>query len=184
MKTFREERIVNKLLTGTKTLFILKHHFNSTTRRVLFVGVLSLSLGTALFGVSAYSKRGDNLENTAESSEVYPGSYQPVNAPAVHLAQGENLQVKLVTLTSRGFDPDEVLTTNGRFILDIENISGFPNASISLANNSTNAVVQTTQMPRGKIDYVKAFDLAAGTYVLTEASHPEWTCTITVQPKQ
>jgi hypothetical protein len=63
-----------------------------------------------------------------------------MNAPAVTAAQGENLQVKLVTLTSRGFEAGELPTSNGRFILDIENISGFPKASISLASNRNRVI--------------------------------------------
>jgi hypothetical protein len=173
---------VNKFLRRTMPTFLLKPQARGTTRSVLFLITMSLSLGATLFVVNAYNKRGANLETTVKGG-VSPTDYETVNAPPVTLAQGEDLHVILVTLTARGFDPPEILSSKGRFILAIENISGFPDTSISLVNNSTQAVVQTTQMPSGKVDWLKAFDLPAGTYVLNETSHPGWTCTLTVNPQ-
>jgi hypothetical protein len=53
---------------------------------------------------------------------------------------------------------------------------------LALSNNAK-AALQTVQMQKGRVDWVKAFDLPAGEYVLSEASHPNWKCTITVKPK-
>lgn len=108
-----------------------------------------------------------------------PVAFAPVEAPAVVLAQGESLQAKLVSLTPRGFDPEELLTSKGQFILDVENLTGLPEVLLSLETMSKEKI-QTKNLLKGTITWAKAFSLQPGSYILTEANHPEWKCTITV----
>jgi hypothetical protein len=39
------------------------------------------------------------------------------------------------------------------------------------------------RVPIAKPDLARRFDLAPGSYVLREANHPAWSCTITIENK-
>jgi hypothetical protein len=137
---------------------------------------------------------------SAARREALPGALV-VNPPvaasgparaAVVVPQKDNpkddTQVKLVTLTPRGFEPDEMLVSQKRFVLAIDNRSHLDEVFIQFSRITGNPAapaskLQDVKMPRAKVNANSVFELPPGDYLLTEANHPNWVCTFTVSPK-
>lgn len=149
------------------------------TRRLLVLAFVPLSLCVAIFVVRAYHKENMLPGGAGETANTTPLTVAPMEAPKLTVAQGEVLQVKLVTLTPRGFDPPELISSKSKFVLDVENITGLSEISL-IFEKASQEPVQTKQLSRGKVGWARAYDLEPGIYVLKEANHPDWRCTITV----
>ena len=104
-------------------------------------------------------------------------------APSVNTAQvdsgAEGVEVELITLQPEGFEPSELTRPAGPFLLAFKNRSGQDDISlqVTVANGARE---QTVRMPPGKHRSLNRLDLPPGQYVITEASHPEWVCRITL----
>jgi|GEM_PF-492847 len=99
--------------------------------------------------------------------------------------QGAPLEGELITLRPYGFEPAEITRPAGPFVLVIENYSQMiGGVDLQLSANSgvlaPGTVPPKLAIPQGKPQLDNVFNLAPGQYVLTEANHPEWVCTITI----
>jgi hypothetical protein len=105
----------------------------------------------------------------------------PTNLPQGNSAQ-ERLEAEIITIGPAGFEPAEITRPAGRFMLAIKNHSGQNDLSIQLnvEGGNKDRKDRVARMPRGKSRSLKHLDLPPGQYVLTEASHPEWVCRITL----
>jgi hypothetical protein len=106
------------------------------------------------------------------------------SAPATSVTplQQDDTQAKLVTISPGGFEPQQLLVTQKRFLLAIENRCRLDTISLRLSRADSGFLASTT-MARGRLLWSQLFTLPAGQYILTEDSHPDWVCTITVRPR-
>jgi hypothetical protein len=83
-----------------------------------------------------------------------------------------------IQLGSGGFTPPEVQHAAGTFVILVENsaISGEYTLRLKAADGT---VLKEVQVQKGSAAW--SMTLATGEYTLTETSHPQWSCRITVQ---
>lgn len=125
----------------------------------------ALCCGLTAFAVRAYNKGAG-------------GRPPSVAAPSAQI--NTQTEVAVVTLRPTGFERTEIMRPRGMFWLVVENRSGLQ--TIDLRINSADSSLQNIQkMARKNHDWQQALDLRPGQYVLTEAYHPEWSCTITIE---
>lgn len=89
-----------------------------------------------------------------------------------------SLESEIITTTARGFEPAQITRPEGKFILMIDN----PTATeldfrLSRDNGQPLHEIRST---REEPDWNEILDLRPGRYVLTERSHPQWTCSVTI----
>jgi hypothetical protein len=96
-------------------------------------------------------------------------------------------QVVYLSLRPHGFEPAKVTLKAGRMFLSIANHTGKPNLTYHVVSTSGQAFsaqgsAQMDMVSSGTKPQQTVFlTLAAGKYTVTEASQPQWTCTLTVQ---
>lgn len=103
--------------------------------------------------------------------------------PTLVAAPGQStaprIEAELITLTPHGFEPVEITRPTGRFLLAVDNRSGVLDTTLRL-DRETGDRLHEVRLPRGKLGWRNRAELPPGRYVLTEASHPAWTCRLTI----
>ena len=105
----------------------------------------------------------------------------PTNTPSKsdqNEKAGMIVETELIALTPTGFEPAEVTRPAGEFILMVENRTRQP-VSLSLARE-TGERLHEMKESREEPDWNELENLTPGRYLLTEADHPEWTCSVTI----
>lgn len=88
------------------------------------------------------------------------------------------VETEIVTVTDRGFEPTAITRPQGEFILMIENPDRqLLNFSLSREGG---ARLHQVKASRDEPNWNEVQDLPPGRYILTEESHPEWMCLITI----
>jgi hypothetical protein len=85
----------------------------------------------------------------------------------------------LLRLTRGGFEPKEITAPPGNYFLVVHNISELDSTEIILKQSSGARLLQK-QMSKEHLKLRERVDLPPGQYILTEASHPNWICNITI----
>lgn len=93
--------------------------------------------------------------------------------------QRSRMEAEIITITPLGFEPLEIMRPAGRFILVVDNRSGLDDVTLRL-DLETGQRQQEVRIPREHPDWDSVVDLHPGTYLVTEASHPDWLCRITI----
>lgn len=106
-----------------------------------------------------------------------------VAATATAAQQVQRVEAEVITIRPIGFEPREITRPKGLFLLAVENRSGLQTVQLRLDREVGGPRLRDVQMPRNRHDWKDAFDLTPGRYVLTEAYHPEWICSITITSK-
>lgn len=106
-----------------------------------------------------------------------PQPVHPIKAMALAQSQIETMRV---TITTIGFDPDELTHHAGEVMLAVDNRSGLEEVRLRLDREGGARLVDVL-VERGQLDWHDTVTLSAGRYILTEANHPEWSCRITVE---
>jgi hypothetical protein len=148
-----------------------------------FVSVLVIAASTCLavfgFAVRAYNPRTPISDVSARVTTT--AVVQP--SPAPHTAQSGSVparvEVQVVTVRARGFEPSDITRPTGIFLLAVDNRSGLDELLLRLDREAGNRVHEQ-RLPRKKPDWRRAFDLTPGRYLLTEANNPDWVCHITI----
>lgn len=89
------------------------------------------------------------------------------------------IEVELVTLRPRGFDPATITRPKGPFMLAIENRSGTGHISFQFDKDVGKKLKPVT--PKKSV-WADVIDPNPGTYVLTETTHPNWSLTLIITP--
>ena len=138
-------------------------HLRSITV-VVFIGLLLIVVA----GVALRARtEGGPTPNSASTEKV----------PAT--PQSERVEAELITILPSGFQPAEITRPPGRFLLAVENRSGISAVDFRLDAELGNRVFQVSRTWE-RADWNEVLHLPPGRYVLTEASHPEWRCVITI----
>lgn len=83
-----------------------------------------------------------------------------------------------IQLDGNGFAPAEVQHVAGTFAILVEN-SNVSGEYMLRLKNTDGALIKEVQVQKGSSAWTVT--LSAGEYMLTEVSHPQWLCRITVQ---
>ena len=95
------------------------------------------------------------------------------------------LETELITVRRFGFDPPAIKRPAGDFQFFIANRSQSRELALTLSRvegNRPSDKVKDVGFRKGQVKWAERFNLPPGDYVLTEASHPDWKCTITLTP--
>lgn len=110
--------------------------------------------------------------NAPASSAASSGAGSPAGAQAT-------ADTLVTTLTAAGFTPNQLSRAAGRLNLRVQNRSGQKEVTLRLSTSGGEKVTEAKLTEKVR-DWTAPVELAAGTYTLTEAAHPEWTCRIEI----
>jgi hypothetical protein len=79
-----------------------------------------------------------------------------------------------------GFTRTEVTVPDGRYLIVIQNRTGRRDLTFRVDRQGGDRLHEVRQR---RLDWRAQVDLHPGTYILSEANHPDWRATITVQPR-
>lgn len=137
----------------------------------------------AMFAVhrfaAAKSGTSPRIERVTEAAAAVPAPTSEVNTPVL---QGEVMPSELLTIRPHGFEPAQITRKAGQFFLAIENRSQVEELSLGF-DRVGGQRFQEVRVQRGRPDMSSTVGLPPGDYNLTEASHPGWTCRITITAK-
>lgn len=94
----------------------------------------------------------------------------------------EPLGLLLITIRPTGFDPQEIIQTEGEVLLSVDNRSGLETVDLQLEAEQGNRL-HTKRMAREQLEWREIVYLNPGVYLLKETSHPEWVCRIQITSK-
>ena len=98
----------------------------------------------------------------------------------------DQVESELITLRPFGFEPAEIKRPAGEVVFVISNRSHQQDVSLTLSRVQgamLTGKVKDVGLKKGQVNWLDRFNLPPGDYVLTEASHPEWKCAITLTPR-
>lgn len=146
--------------------------------RLIFIGASALFLFCVTLAVGAYGRR----EPVAVTQPVAPVAVaQPSSHVAVRPPDKPRVRVEteIITILPHGFDHSEIARSKGEFVLMVDNRSGIDDLLLRLDREAGDRLKEV-QFRGEQIDWNDLLDLTPGTYVLSEANHPEWVCRITI----
>lgn len=86
-------------------------------------------------------------------------------------------QVVSLQVTPSGFEPRETIAPKGKFLILLQNRTGQRDLNFWLARENEGRVAESKREQR---DWSAKVQLAPGTYIIGETSHPEWQSIIRV----
>ena len=118
---------------------------------------------------------------SSRSQSVAATTWQQSDAALGHQpAYNDAIEELSLTLNKTGFVPAEVSPSGSQFLLSIDNRTDVKELVLKLSDKNGNAV-RELRVPGGAGDWSELFDLKRGKYVLSEANHAAWSCTITIK---
>ena len=88
----------------------------------------------------------------------------------------------MITLRTFGFEPNEITRKAGPVFFFVNNVSGFRQVNFRL-DREAGARLKDVPLPLGKLRWQEIVNLTPGTYLLTVAENPNWSCRITITPR-
>ena len=160
----------------------------------LSLAILPLVAVTVLagFAVRVHARRSPTSEKTAEGAagKTPRAANKPASAgltskgkklAAPVASPSPSMEAEVVVVMPDGFQPAAITRPQGSFDLVIENHSGADQVNFNMTlegGSGTNAF--EVLMAKAQVSFYSELDLAPGTYDLTEASHPDWLCRVTI----
>lgn len=136
------------------------------SRKLVALGLSCLAVALAV--LIAYGRR-----------PSFPSTFK--NEPIATEAPAQSgMEAELLVLRPDGFQPREIKRRHGKFLLAIQNQSSEEGPSFILTREAGHSLKQM-RVPKRQSKYRELIDLPPGTYVLTEANHPDWTCQIIIE---
>jgi hypothetical protein len=144
---------------------------------------LTLSLGLIVScSAIAFVSRAHN-QPAPESAKVRAtDSTEPGSSTRAAQDDKDRIRTERVTAFSYGLEPEEITRPEGLFMLCVDNRAGTEALSLQLVSE-INGPVLSQSIRKGISGTHKMLNLRPGRYLLTEDSHPEWACTITITPR-
>ena len=91
------------------------------------------------------------------------------------------LEVEFITLQTNGFEPVEIVSPKGPFVLLVDDRSGKESSSFSL-ERLQGEKLRDINTRRTKSEWHDVINLPPGNYLLTDAGNPHSRCQITITP--
>ena len=139
---------------------------------LLLTVLLSTVAVTVLANVALRSTSTSSAAMTTSAPEMAEVS-RARPAPAVAGTTPQRLEVEIVTLKAGGFEPAELRRPQGRFILGVDNRTGLDEVELRLESEN-GARLPALGARRRKLSWRDSVHPPPGRYVISEASHPEW----------
>lgn len=126
-------------------------------------------LGLAVMTVSGHSERwtAKNHEENRSTSSAPEKTDRP-------------FEVEVVTISSDGFEPQQIVRPPGPFLLAVTNRSGIDSLDVHLETEARGKLREKS-LPLITPHWREVMNLQPGRYVVTEANHPEWTFSLIIQ---
>lgn len=148
----------------------------SRTPLLLTLASILLTTGLAVSGrmfVSIAKKQ--PLDSTVEPKQALTMSPERQRRIA-------DFESELLTITSHGFEPQEIIRPQGRILLMFENRTSLRAVTVRISTEGGERLREVS-LPLEQPDWSDIVDLPAGHYQLTEVDHPRWTCQVTITPR-
>lgn len=126
------------------------------------------------------------LVAVAAGMGVRSGWFAKLSGGAASAQATDKVESELITVRRFGFEPAVIKRPAGEVVFVINNRTHLQDLSLTLTRvqgNKPTDKVKDVGMKRGHVNWIDRFNLPPGDYVLTEASHPEWKCAITLTPR-
>lgn len=135
--------------------------------------LLSIGVAMAMRVVPSFFDPGEDLKPVQPSNPVVRGD--------------KDSEIKAVKITIRptGFEPSEINYPSKPFLLAVDNQSGLGNIQLELlrlSHSDRTEKVRQLKLSLKNVSERQIVDLPAGKYRLSETTHPEWECNITITP--
>jgi hypothetical protein len=151
-------------------------------RRVLWPAIVAVAVTfTALLWVSASTQADEHSAPQPSHAPALPTvaeSANPISLRQENSAQ-ERVETELITIQPGGFEPAEITRPQGRIRLAVDNRSGNNEVLLRFEREASQHQHEFS-IPGSKLDWREVMELQPGTYLLSEANHPEWVCRITI----
>ena len=98
-------------------------------------------------------------------------------------ANATRIDTIAIELTTKGFTQTQLSHSAGQVLIFVHNKSGPAPRSLafSMLTSTSPTVLRQPSLTQTHPHWFEVMTLSAGTYQLTEGSHPTWNCTITIQ---
>ena len=110
-----------------------------------------------------------------------PASAPPSRSATQGASEQEEPEAEVVKILPTGFEPRQITRPRGRFLLMVSNRTGLDEVEWRL-DREAGGRLHAVRLSEGRLGSRQYEDLPPGTYVLTEAGHPDWVCRITITP--
>lgn len=155
---------------------------------ILSIAVSSAALALVSLRMKTAAKSAPERSDAARLAHPPKSSEQSATAvmasssalpPIQGDTQSQRIEAELISIRSNGFEPTQITRPKGPFLLAIENRSGLKQIEFQL---SAPVGMRLFQIKRSweRSDWNQVVDPPVGHYVLTEANHPDWKCTISI----
>ena len=142
-------------------------------RKLTTVGLFLAGIGASLL-IVASARSGGSLNFISEHREQRDSGIAS-SSPT------QPIEAEIIVLRPSGFEPKEITRPAGPFYLALHNLTRLDQLDVSLDPES-GPRLQAIGVTKNKTRWQQKMTLPPGTYLLREASHPEWVCRITIQP--
>lgn len=105
-----------------------------------------------------------------------PGTLNTLQSERRDRVEGE-----VITVLPTGFQPSQITRPRGQFLILVDNRSDSDDLTLRLISVAGPMLREMKQTREKKI-VTHLEDSPPGEYLLTEASHPDWVCRITITP--
>jgi hypothetical protein len=153
----------------------------------LTIIVVAYALSAVAF-VRIGKSNGSNeaVVQTAETRLAIKGSLEPFPLTADLKQQADTqrdkVRVEQLTLWPTGFKPAEIRRAAGPIALITVNNTRLQEISLRLNDESGNRL-RAVRIAPGKREWREYVDLRPGIYVISEASHPDWSCRLIISAR-
>jgi hypothetical protein len=127
-----------------------------------------------------FAGRSTNPENFASTKTTHVSAIDSQESDRAGDEAPSRIQVVLVALRPEGFEPAEMRLSSGEYLFVVRNRTGLDEVNVHLTSQSSQQLL-TARVGASRQALKRRLQLTSGTYHLTEADHPEWTCTIVVR---
>ena len=133
----------------------------------------------ALVALSAIAAGARNWLTPRPSAVTPAPPAHAYSSPQQGAHKRSQMEAEIITITPRGFEPAEITRPKGAFILVVDNRSDLEEVNFRLGREAGDRLKEV-RAPREHPDWDEVVDLTPGSYVLTEADHPDWLCRINI----
>jgi hypothetical protein len=161
------------------SFFLLKRlpgesQVNQHGRLKVVIGFVALVLMLAALTANAFrSKRPIPIAKTSVASS------SPQTAVVERGSRRSDVEALPITLKRGGFVPGEIIRPTGHYFLSVTNFSGVGDVLLRLDREGRERLHER-RVQRENPSWRQNMHLTPGTYLLTEANHPEWVCRLTI----
>jgi len=141
-------------------------------RLILIMTILLITIALIATAAAVTGARSRRIKS-APPARQNPAIVQVQSTP-------ERIEMESITLTPRGFEPSAITRPPGAFYIDVDNRSGLQDELTFRLDRVDGRRLHESRLPEGHLEWRQLVDLPPGRYVVKEADHPDWVCSVTI----